>query len=262
MKPKISFIGPSHRTHLWKPFFESIITDLDFEVVFVTDIEPKEDEIPTVNRTDINVTGVHSKTTQDPRFKWIYSKVKPGQCFEIAYRESTGTHIIWTGDDFTYSPYCLDNLYSMWKSFYDYKIIIACNVYQDGYSARHEHVVPWDNKIRLTTTGLISKQIIEEVGGLADSTFVCGHWDVDLMMRIYAVGGKLFECPTAIAYEPHNEFHKIESNFAPSWAAELEYFKSLWLKDGKTTFERQKTFKPYLNENILTESQGIKGNWV
>ena len=244
MEPKISFIGPSHRTHLWKSFFESIITNLDFEVVFVSDIVPKEGEVP-----------------EDDRFRYIISKVKPAQCFEIAYRRSTGTHIIWTGDDFMYSPYALENLITMYNSFYDHKVIIACNVYQDGHSARHEHVVPWDNKIRLTTTGLISKKVIEEVGGLADRTFVCGHWDVDLMMRIYTNGGKLFECPTAIAYEPHNQFHKIESNFATSWATELEYFKSLWMKDGKTTSERQKVFIPYSEENILTESQGEKGKW-
>ncbi len=240
----ISFIGPSHRTHLWKPFFESIITKANFEVVFVSDIEPKKEEIP-----------------QDSRFKYVISPVKPGQCFEIAYRISKGTHIIWTGDDFMYSPYALEHLSTMYKSFHDHKVIIACNVYQDGHSARHEHVVPWDNKIRLTTTGLISKQVIDEVGGLADKTFVCGHWDVDLMMRIYANGGRLFECPTAIAYEPHNQFHKVEANFADSWKKELEYFTLLWKKDGKTTFERQRPFLPYSNENILTISQGEKGKW-
>ena len=47
MRPKISIIGPSHRTHLWKPFYESIKTNLDFEVIFVTDIEPKPEEIPS-----------------------------------------------------------------------------------------------------------------------------------------------------------------------------------------------------------------------
>jgi len=242
---KISLIAPSHRTYLWKTFFESIITNLDFEVIFVTDKEPKPEEIPKAYN-----------------FKWIYSTVKPAQCFEIAYRQSTGTHIIWCGDDFIYGPYVLDHLYAMYKSFYDYRVMIACNVYQDGYSARHEHVVPWDNNIRLTTTGLISKEAIEEVGGLADIQFVCGHWDCDLMMRIYAKGGRLFECPTAMAYEPHSQFHKSEANFATSWQEELNYFTQLWQKDGKTIQERQKLFQPYTNENILIENQGPSGKWA
>lgn len=254
MKPKISIIGPSHRTHLWKPFFESIITNLDFEVIFVTDREPKEEEIPTRAK----VPGLlGSVIIQEPNFNWIYSTVKPAQCFEIAYRQSSGTHILWTGDDFTYGPYCLDHLYAMHKSFYDHKVMIACNVYQDGHSARHEHVVPWDEKIRLTTTGLISKQAIEEVGGWGDINFVCGHHDVDLMMRIYANGGRLFECPTAITFEPHNQFHQVEANFATDWAEELQYFTELW--KGRTG--RRYPLAGYKDENILTISQGKTGKW-
>lgn len=248
MTPKISIFGPSHRTHLWKPFFESIVTDLDFEVIFVTDKLPKVDEIPN-----------------DQRFRWIYSKVKPAQCFEIGYRRSTGTHVIWTGDDFTYSPYCLDNLYYMHKSFYDYKVMISCNPYQDGISARHEHYVPWDDSIRLTTTGLISKQAIEEVGGWGDINFVCGHHDTDVMMRIYCNGGRLFECPTALSFEPHNAFHAIEANFAIDWKDELNYFTQCWkMPDGTTAKTRQKPFVPYTDKDILISSQGnlgISGKW-
>ena len=256
MKPKISIIGPSHRTHLWKPFYSSIITNLDFEVIFVSDVEPKDEEIPKYR------PNIERLPQQYENFKYIVSPVKPAQCFEIAYRQSDGDFIIWTGDDFTYGPYALDHLYAMHKSFYDHKVMIACNVYQDGHSARHEHVVPWDNNVRLTTTGLISKQAIEEVGGFADMMFTCGHFDVDLMMRIYANGGRLFECPTAMAYEPHNQFHKVEANFATTWKEELEYFTACWCKDGKTVWERQIPFKPYTNENILTISQGRKGKWL
>ena len=152
----------------------------------------------------------------------------------------------------------------MHKSFYDHKVMIACNVYQDGHPARHEHVVPWDQHTRLTTTGLISKKAIEEVGGFADSTFCCGHFDVDLMMRIYANGGRLYECPTAMAYEPHNEFHKKEANFAITWKEELDYFTELWYnkENGTTLSSRSKPFIPYTDENILTVSQGtMKGKW-
>lgn len=254
-RPKISIIGPSHRCHLWIPFYESIITNLDFEVIFVSDKKPKVCEIPGAADIDREVDFRDEYNCGYNNFKWIYSKVKPAQCFEIAYRNSTGDFIIWTGDDFTYGPYCLDHLYAMHKSFYDHKVMIACNVYQDGHSARHEHVVPWDQNIRLTTTGLISKKAIEEVGGFADTQFVCGHFDVDLMMRIYANGGRLFECPTAMTYEPHNQFHKEEANFAPDWADELQYFTELW--KGRTG--RRYPFKKYSDENILTVSQGNVG---
>lgn len=257
MTLKISIIGPSHRTWLWKSFFDSIVTNMDFEVIFVTDVEPKLEDIPLGGLLGTGRFQIHE-------FKWIYSKVKPAQCFEIAYRASTGTHIIWTGDDFTYGPYCLDHLYAMHKSFYDYKVMIACNVYQDGHSARHEHVVPWDNNIRLTTTGLISKKAIEEAGGWGDTNFICGHHDVDLMMRIYSMGGRLFECPTAMAYEPHNQFHQQEARFTTTWKEELDYFTELWKNpDGTTRKDRKYPLAPYTDENILIKNQGkIGGLWA
>lgn len=241
---KISFIAPAHRTHLWRGFYDSIITNLDWEVIFVTDTYPMAKEIEGLER-----------------LKWIYSEVKPAQCFEIAYREAKGDYIVWTGDDFMYSPYALDNVFIMYKSLHDYKSMISFTIYENGEQTIQNHKLPWDHNYQLTTSALISTEAIEEVGGLADITFECGHWDVDLMMRIYAKGGKVYVCPNAFAYEPHILFHKKESNFFPTWKDELDYFTSLWCKDGKTTLERQSEFKPYIEENILIESQGRKGRW-
>jgi len=242
---KISFIASSHRTHLWKDWCNSIITNLDWEVIFVSDIEPKSEEIPSINN-----------------FKYIISSVKPAQCFEIAYRNSTGDMIIWCGDDLIYSPYAIDNAYNMYNSFHDYKVFIIFRYFEDGVESTYMHKLPWDDKIQLACTALISRQIIEEVGGLADINFVSGHWDVDLMMRIYAKGGRGYICPLACAFEPHIQFHKIEHNFAENWKKELEYFTMLWSKEGKTIFERQRLFIPYKEENILIASQGNKGKWI
>jgi len=250
MKPKIALIGPSHRTHLWKNFYESIITDLDFEVIFVSDIIPDANDLP-----------------QPPvdNFNWFISPVKPAQCFEIAYRSAVkrgANFIVWTGDDFVYAPYALDHAYAMYRSFHDHKVMVSFDVYEDGYEAtKFYHQLPWDEKVQLTTSALISVQAIEEVGGLADKCFVCGHFDVDLQMRIYANGGRLFVCPTAVAYEPHNQFHKKEANFATTRREELNYFTSLWCKDGVTTWQRQQPFMPYTDDNLLTVSQGPSGKW-
>lgn len=251
MKPKISFIGPSHRTWLWKPFFESIVTNLDFEVIFVSDLLPKPEEIP--------------QNTSNGAFHYIISPTKPAQCFEIAYRASSGEFVVWTGDDFVYSPYALDHAYNMHRSFHDHKIITSFNVYQDGKSAKHEHHFPWDPYLQLTTTALISKKAIDEVGGWGDINFVAGHHDVDLMQRIFSNGGKLFICDGAYAYEPHNEFHKVEANFAYDWQDELDYITKLWRgkhiqKDiYETLGQRALPFQPYSDTDILTKSQGNLG---
>jgi hypothetical protein len=244
MKPKISFIAPSHRTHLWKSWCDSVITNLDWEAIFVSDVEPKSEEIPNI-----------------PNFKYIISPVKPAQCFEIAYRNSTGDFMVWCGDDVMFSAYALDQAYNFYKSFYDYKVMSIFRFYEDGHEATQYHTLPWDDKVQLACTALINKKVIDEVGGLADCTFVTGHWDADLMMRIYANGGHGYVNPLACAYEPHIAFHKKEANFAECWRNELAYFTQLWSVNGKTTFNRQVPFVPYVDNNILTVSQGITGHW-
>ena len=115
MKPKISFIAPSHRTQYWHNFYNSIVTNLDFEVIFVTDIEPKEEEDPSRILTEIwgEKRELKYLNNDKSKFKWIFSKTKPAQCFEIAYRQAKGDFIIWTGDDFIYSPYALDHAYNL-----------------------------------------------------------------------------------------------------------------------------------------------------
>jgi hypothetical protein len=245
--PKITFIAPSHRTYLWKIWCSSVITNLDWEAIFVSDIEPQKEEIPY---------------EFSPHFKYIISPVKPAQCFEIAYRYSTGDYIVWCGDDIMFSSYAIDQAYNFHKSFHDHKVMSIFRFFEDGTEATYYHKLPWDDKVQLACTALISKKAIEEVGGLADVTFVTGHWDADLMMRIYANGGRGYINPLACAYEPHIAFHKKEANFALEWAKELEYFTSLWKKDEKTTFERQKSFIPYIDTDILTISQGNKGKWI
>lgn len=261
-KPLITLFGPSHRTHLWKSFYESIITNLDFEVIFVSDVEPKPEELPDGFPSVVEIEKTGIRIYSYGRFKFIISPVKPAQCFEIGYRQAKGDMVIWTGDDFTYAPYALDHAYAMYKSFHDHKVMISFDVYEDGHEATNSyHKVPWDATKQLTTSALISKKAIEEVGGWGDINFVCGHHDVDLQMRIYANGGRMFVCPLALAYEPHNQFHKQESNFAIDWREELDYWTSLWqLKfNGETTFNRQKPFMPYSDVDILTKSQGNVG---
>jgi hypothetical protein len=266
MQPKISIIGPSHRTYLWRPFYESIVTNLDFEVIFVTDILPDKSHIPLDGSGERIMHDAHYGThTQHKDFRWIHSPVKPAQCWELAYRQSTGDFIVWSADDFIYAPYALDHAYAMYRSFHDHKVMISFDVYEDGHEATLSyHKVPWDEKTQLTTSALISKQAITEVGGLADINFQAGHWDVDLQMRIYSNGGRMFVCPSALAFEPHNAFHKKEANLATTWAEELEYFTKCWkLPDGTTSKQRLKPFIPYSDLNLLSVNQGkIGGHWT
>lgn len=243
-KPLISLIGPAHRTHLWRGFHDRIKTNLDFEIIFVTDKVPKPEEVGGLNK-----------------LTWIYSTVKPAQCFEIAYRSSQGDFIIWCGDDLTYSEYSFEQVYDLHKQFEDYRAMIFYRYFEDMHEATKNQTT-WDQKFSLTATGLISRKAIDEAGGLADKNFICGLWDCDLIMRIYALGGTSVYCPLARCYEPHLELHKEEANFATTWKWEDDYFRSLWSdKKGQTCLKRTKPFEPYDDKDILTISQGNKGKW-
>jgi len=257
MSMKISIIGPAHRIELWPGFIKNIVSNHEIDIVFVTDVEPNEEQKFFIEKTVSKQNNVS--------FKYIFSKVKPAQCFEIAYRESIGDFMIWTGDDFIYSPYAIDNVMAMYTSLHDCRAMISFRVVEDGSEVTHMHKPPWDNSVQLTTTALISKKAIEKVGGLADIRFVAGIWDVDLMMRIYAIGGKVYVCQNAFAYEPHNLLHKQEHNFAFDWNMEMEMITKLWCINGKTTFTRQDVFTGYSSTDILTKNQGnlgSTGKWI
>ena len=239
-KPLVSLIGPAHRTHLWQGFYDRIITKLPFEVVFVSDKKPE--------------------TTLPENFRWFYSTVKPAQCFEIAFREAKGDFIIWCGDDLTYTPYAIDEAVAI-QSQYDYKTMVFFRFFEDGRECTKNQTT-WDQKYNLIATGLISKQVINEAGGLADTRFVCGLWDCDLIMRIYALGGQSVYTKEGYCNEPHLEFHKKEANFATTWQWENEEFKRLWMdRTGGAYLSRLEPFQPYYDTDILIKSQGNKGKW-
>ena len=240
MKPLISFIGPGHRTERFKKFCDGIKTNLPYEVIFVTDKYP----------TSKDLEGCKN-------LRWIYSNVKPAQCFEIAYRASLGEFIVWTGDDFTYPDYGLDKVYAMYQALGDHRKMISFKIHQDNQYCHH--FLHWRPEITLTTTALISKKAIEEVGGLADINFPCGHWDCDLMLRIRDLGGEVIECEGANAFEEHHSLHLIEYNFGTTWASEWEFFKKLWNEGGE--LKRTQPFEGYKDKDILYKNQGPAGKW-
>ena len=242
MRPLISFVAPSHRTYMWKPFFTSIVTGLEFEVIFVTDVQPKPEEIP-----------------DHPNFHWYFSTVKPGQCFEIAYRKSVGDFVCWTGDDFTYDNFHLDSIYKFWqdkcREHGNERGMVGFDIFQDGEKCNHMSGQP---QYPFTTTGIIPKKLIEEVGGFVDPRFCCGIWDCDLMFRILASGGWYYTDHNSFARERHKEFHAIEANFSTVHDQEEADLYRIW---DFAKLIRHEPVQRFSDENIMTISQGFKGKW-
>ena len=91
--PIFSIIAPAIRPENYKRFYHYISQDtkVPFEIIFVGHKPPTE------------FVGEN--------FNYIYSRVKPAQCIELAAREAKGEYLIPSCDDCYFSEKFLDKFY-------------------------------------------------------------------------------------------------------------------------------------------------------
>lgn len=247
----LSIIAPAHRTKYWKEFYNSIdnYTNLDYEIIFVTDSIPKEEEIE----------GLYN-------LRWIFSTVKPVQCVEIALRETKGDLIHWSADDTTYNIYCFDKAVDLYNSFNNYRTMVAFRNFEDGYNKESEtteiHRFFSKDAPRMMPYGIISKKLIEESGGI-DRRFIAGQWENDLVMRAYSIGGKMKLSQNSIAYSDHRKhLSQNEHNLRETWEFETQLLKSLWMNSDEKIVSRTSPIEKFNDNDLYTVSQGNKGKWI
>jgi len=238
--PIFSVIASAHRVKDWMTFYNSIRTNLSFEVIFVGEKKP---DFPLPEN-----------------FTYIYSEVKPTQCAEIALRRSRGTLITWSADDAEYEAFALDKAYDLYKKEDNYKCMIGFRIIEQDLDGRlyDKTDIHFCVGLKAAPFGIVSKQLIDEVGGF-DINFIAGQCENDLVLRGYEIGGymktvdaKLFNMETK---------HEGERRFEPSRAYEQQLLKDLWTKDGKYTGKRAKPLEPFNSIGILNINQGPAGIW-
>ncbi len=247
MTPIISVISSAHRTKDWMDFYNSIKTNLEFEVIFVGEKRP-DFELP-------------------PNFKYIYSEVKPTQCAEIALREANGEVISWSADDAEYGEYAFDKSYEMYKKENNYKCMVSFKIMEQHYDGKFfdRTEVHFCVGKKVIPFGFISRQFIDEIGGY-DIHFVAGQCENDMVLRGYAAGGYVKVCYEATLFNCETKHWKGiegegERRFEPSRDYEQKLLKHLWSRGGEYTKERTEPFEPFKEENILTINQGEAGLW-
>jgi hypothetical protein len=248
IKPKISLFATAYRPQYWMRLYESINSNLPFEVVFVGPNEP--DYVLPDN------------------FYYIKSNVKPAQCVEIAARNTVGELIMQVADDIiftTSNP--LNLLYDTYDTYSmritKDKLMLSCKYMLMGndVSVNTHHYFYGDLASPLMPVGmLLSSKLYMKLGGI-DSNFIAIHGEMDLTMRLYESGGTLILSEVYIN-EPRDpgytgglcdEYQKLDKS----------YLDSLWLDvEGKTLIDRSRPLEPFLDYKILEESQGPKGRWV
>lgn len=122
--------------------------------------------------------------------------------------------------------------------------------------------------------GMISREYFDELGGI-DRRYVCGQYENDVVMRALADGGgvKIFSYKDAYIDIDHlgksyligesktqNDF--IKRPFALGYVKDREVLERSWVRNGVVSTQRTDTFEPYLDADILTESQSNRGVWV
>jgi hypothetical protein len=181
---KISVIAPSIRPYKWMKFHKWIsYNDTPFEIIFVGHVKPKF-RLPS-------------------NMKFIYTKVKPAQCFHIAFMESQGDFLLNSADDLLYRPHILDNMVNLLRCNDPSKNITSA-LYKHGprksqkknmiFFGKRGHILrkqgKWVPYLQDGAGTMISKKLWNRLGGI-DRRFIQSYWDLDMAMRVYESGGDL-----------------------------------------------------------------------
>lgn len=185
-KPVISLFSSAVHPDLWMRMYNSLTSNkIPFEVIFVGNNPPKY------------------KLPDNCHF--IYSETKPAQCSEIGGRYAAGELIMNFADDVVFSEHALDNLYEEFRKLNDDKVMLSCRYILDGeditdgcsYYWADDHSSPI-----IPITNLMKKEIWEKIGGI-DKNFIASHWQMDIAMRFYEMGGRIIISKNAWIEEFH-----------------------------------------------------------
>ncbi len=182
--PIISLFCSAIKPKKWLKLYKSLSSNkVPFELVFVGPDSPKY-KLPS------NI--VHIK-----------SKVKPAQCAEIAYRNSTGSLILNITDDLIFRKHFLDNLYADFKKHNKTSKKVGIGSIWNGSNRSKKSSL---NKRRFSrsdknnNTPVMWEGIVlmkKEWWGGIDKRFVAGFYAWDNIMRFHESGGKIHSCKKA-----------------------------------------------------------------
>jgi hypothetical protein len=244
-QPVVSLCASTIRPQNWLYLYNNASSSIPFEMVFVGPNEP--DFILPDN------------------FKYIKSNVKPTQCTEIAIRHASGKFVMHIADD---QEFVIDNplgrLYDEYLSYNNENLILSPRYMMNGsdcsYECHHYPTTQQESPL-IPISGFFPREIYLELGGI-DKNFIVAFHDYDVAYRFYNQGGTVVLSDNVWVNENSSLSFGV-SRILSQWGVhDQKLLESLWMVDGKTQLNRSVPFEPFINENILTESQGPKGIWI
>lgn len=232
--PDISLCASAVRPHLWETFYKSTLNNkCSIEIIFVGDSIPSFD-LPN-------------------NFKFLYSPVKPTQCWEAALRHANGRYLSITADDAEYMDDSIDKMVSFMDKG-EYKNVRAFETVENGTLITKDHVYKGKT---MAPFFVFNRSYYKYIGG-ADKRFIGGMWENDVIMRVHEDGGNVEVCKEAFVSVDHLKKHNATSRSCEwHWQYSFPLLESLWVNPDKRTDDLQKIE----DENILNFSQGEKGYW-
>lgn len=268
MKPLISLCASAIRVKFWEQLLNSLKGNkIKYEVILVGNVKPEFD------------------ISKYPELKYIYSPVKPCQCYEIAFREAKGELVHWSTDDSTYDLHHENNLdiaYNRFNEFnksnnLDRKLVLAMRPIEDGRDVyQHHHLFGgWHNTPYMAPFGVMDRELLLKLGGY-DKHFICGQTENDMVMRVLEVGGKVELCMESYVAVHHVAVHKgARGKFRKWYPQDRKRLEDCWVKEGygavgpgrskvfepTISLKRLKTVEKFPEENITTVSTDPRGDW-
>ena len=272
-KPLVSVYMAAIRPSLWMRLYDSLT---------------KND---TVNFELICVGHVHPDYSLPENLIHIYSPTKPVQCAEIGFRNVHGEYCIQATDDLVFSPHCLDILYQRirYNNFDLFHLPCCISQGPDGKTLEKDKCRFWPGVVEspiLPLCGMYQTKILKMIGG-RDKRFVRSYADVDIAMRYYEQGGRAEICDEALIKElpPPGTTYNSGLNWIGSqtdrpkllsyWTIGKDYFDKLvestvavpfYCKSASGTVylckRRQCVVQPFIDELLLTKSQGDNDGWA
>lgn len=236
------------RTEMWQEAYKSYMQNkVSVEAVFVGNKYPSF-KMPS-------------------NFTFIYSEVKPAQCWEIAARNCRGKYLAQSSDDYFYPKGYFDDMVNFYKKQvekYSTDNIITGGTHHTGFSkipARQCRL--WTKNAQpncvLPMDFFITSKLYRELGGL-DKKYIslCHHWDV--MMRVMEIGGKCIMAKIPF-WERHHEYlfkgKKDTHNYLSSVTGRIDkafFGESWWCPWNKEKYKSKLGVKKYKNKQELKES--------
>lgn len=264
---KISLIASSVRLWLWDEFMSSLTSNtIEYEVVFAGDLDTFQ---------------VRPYLAKYPMLKYIHcsKEIPPAQCYEVARRNSTGELIMWVADDCEFSEGLLDNLSVKEKQL----LSVKTNENNTNNDLDDHRFFGFNrNAPLMAPLGIMFREYLNKLGGF-DRRYLCGQYENDVAMRVWADGGQVIKYEEGCVNIEHQKKHGNGTKFWTGYNYDRKVLEDTWVKGGyhetptphiameKGTMKMlgfyypidnrevlkkpNLPFEPYSDENITTVSQ-------